>query len=230
MANFFASGLANLREKLGPILWQLPPTMKYDEALLDQFLAGLPHDTDEATTLACNHDAKVEGRSQLDFGEKRRVRHALEVRNDSFVDRSLVALLKKHNVAMVIADTAGKFPQYEDITADFVYVRLHGDEKLYVSNYADQTIAHWSKRIKAWSEGGEPQDARKIVLRRGTHAGCPRCVLLLRQHGQGTRPAQRAGDDEDVRRRRHINRQISWPRTRRSCAERARRIRLSTTV
>jgi uncharacterized protein YecE (DUF72 family) len=163
VANFFASGLANLREKLGPILWQLPPSMKYDEALLDQFLAGLPHDTDEATTVACNHDAKVEGRSQLDFGDKRRVRHALEVRNDSFVDPSLVALLKKHNVAMVIADTAGKFPQYEDVTADFVYVRLHGDEKLYVSNYADQTIAHWSKRIKAWSEGGEPEDARKIV-------------------------------------------------------------------
>jgi uncharacterized protein YecE (DUF72 family) len=71
--------------------------------------------------------------------------------------------LKKHNVAMVIADTAGKFPQFDDVTADYVYVRLHGDEKLYVSNYADATIAHWSRRIKAWSEGGEPGDALKIA-------------------------------------------------------------------
>src|ERR1700712_4780858 len=102
VANFLASGVANLREKLGPILWQLPPTMKYDEALLEHFLAGLPRDTDEATTLACNHDAKVEGRSQLDFGDKRPLRHALEVRHDTFVEPSLIALLKKHNVSMVI--------------------------------------------------------------------------------------------------------------------------------
>jgi uncharacterized protein YecE (DUF72 family) len=163
LANFLASGLANLGEKLGPILWQLPPSMRYDEALLRHFLEGLPRDTDEAATLACMHDAKVEGRSEIDYGPNRPLRHAMEVRNDSFVDPSFVAMLREHGVALVIADTGGRWPQYEDLTADFVYIRLHGEEKLYVSGYADKTIAYWSKRIRLWSQGSEPRDARRIV-------------------------------------------------------------------
>jgi uncharacterized protein YecE (DUF72 family) len=145
LANFFASGLGNFREKLGPLLWQLPPFSGYDAALVEHFLDGLPRDTDEAATLACTHDAKVAGRAEFEFGPNRPLRHAMEIRHDSFVDPSFVALLRKHNVALVIADTAGKFPQYEDVTADFVYVRLHGAEELYVSGYADETIAHWAK-------------------------------------------------------------------------------------
>jgi uncharacterized protein YecE (DUF72 family) len=163
LANFFASGLANLREKLGPVLWQLPPFLRYDEALLRHFLEALPRDTDEASSLACTHDDKVAGRAEVDFGPKRPLRHAMEIRNDSFVDPSFVAVLREHGVALVIADTGGKWPQYEDLTTDFVYIRLHGEEKLYVSGYADKTIAHWSSRIRLWSEGSEPSDARKIV-------------------------------------------------------------------
>ena len=163
LANFFASGLANLREKLGPVLWQLPPFLRYDEALLRHFLEALPRDTDEACSLACTHDDKVAGRAEVDFGPKRPLRHAMEVRDDSFVDPSFVAALREHGVALVIADTGGKWPQYEDVTADFVYIRLHGEEKLYVSGYADKTIARWSSRMRMWSEGSEPSDARKIV-------------------------------------------------------------------
>ena len=163
MANFFASGVANLREKLGPILWQLPPFLGYDEPVLRHFLESLPRDSDEACSLACTHDARVEHRSEVEYGPKRPLRHAVEVRNDSFVDPSFVGLLREYGVALVIADTGGKWPQYEDVTADFVYIRLHGDEKLYVSGYADKTIARWSSRIRMWSEGHEPKDARRIV-------------------------------------------------------------------
>src|SRR5450631_3075226 len=162
LANFFASGVANLREKLGPILWQFPPFFKYDPELMDRFLSLLPHDTDEASALARRHDDKVAGRAQMDFGPARALRHAIEVRNETFVDPAFAALLRKRNVAWVIADTAGRWPEYEDITSDFVYIRLHGDEELYTSNYIDKVIARWAKRLRLWSDGAEPPDARRF--------------------------------------------------------------------
>ena len=162
LANFFASGVANLREKLGPILWQFPPFFQYDSAMLDHFLSLLPHDGDHASALARRHDAKVAGRAQVDFGPARALRHAIEVRNDSFVDPGFIALLRKRKVALVVADTAGRWPEYEDMTADFVYIRLHGDEKLYTSAYMETAIARWAKRIRFWSEGAEPPGARRI--------------------------------------------------------------------
>lgn len=162
MANFFASGLANLREKLGPILWQFPPNFKYDPELIDRFLGMLPRDTDQASELARRHDDKVAGRAQLDFGPVRALRHAMEVRHETFEDPSFIALLRKHKVAFVIADTAGRWPEYEDITSDFVYIRLHGDEKLYTSNNMEAAIARWAERIRLWSAGSEPPDARRI--------------------------------------------------------------------
>jgi uncharacterized protein YecE (DUF72 family) len=87
----------------------------------------------------------------------------MEIRNDSFVDPSFVALLRKHCVALVIAGTPGKWPQYEDVTADFVYIRLHGDEDLYKSAYMEGALTRWAGRIRQWSQGGEPSDARRIV-------------------------------------------------------------------
>jgi uncharacterized protein YecE (DUF72 family) len=163
LANFFASGVANLRDKLGPFLWQLPPNFRYDAGKLDRFLAMLPRDTDQSSALARRRDAKVKGRARISFGPARRLRHAMEVRNDTFVDPSFVALLRKHCVALVIADTADKWPQYEDVTADFVYMRLHGDEELYKSAYMEGALTRWAERIRRWSQGGEPSDARRIV-------------------------------------------------------------------
>lgn len=162
LANFFASGVANLREKLGPILWQLPPTMRYDAALLERFLASLPHDTDVASKLARRHDARVTGRARLGFGPLRALRHALEVRHESFVDPALVEQLRRHRVALVIADTAGKWPQVGDITADFIYIRLHGDEELYRSAYIEPVLTRWARRIRAWSGGREPRGIDRI--------------------------------------------------------------------
>ena len=165
LGNFFASGVANLREKLGPILWQLPPSLKFDPASIEAFLSLLPHDTDQASALARHHNSKVKGRAKIGFGANRPLRHALEVRHESFVVAGFIELLRRHRVAFVVADTAGKWPEYEDVTADFVYVRLHGAHELYVSGYSDAMLDRWSKRIRCWSAGGEPRDARRISRR-----------------------------------------------------------------
>ena len=165
LANFFASGVANLREKLGPFLWQLPPSLKFDPPSIEAFLSLLPRDTDQASALARRHNSKVKGRAKIAFGPNRPLRHALEVRHESFVAAGLIELLRKHRVAFVVADTAGKWPEYDDVTADFVYIRLHGAQELYISGYSDRMIDCWSKRIRLWSAGGEPHDARRISKR-----------------------------------------------------------------
>ena len=165
LANFFASGVANLREKLGPFLWQLPPTLKYDRELLEAFLALLPRDTDRAAALARRHNAKVAGRAQIAYGPNRALRHAIEVRHASFATPGFIQMLRKHDVAFVIADTGARWPEYDDVTADFVYIRLHGADELYVSGYSDRVLDRWSERIKLWSAGREPRDAARISKR-----------------------------------------------------------------
>lgn len=164
LANFFASGLLRLGKKLGPLLWQLPPSLKYDAEAVEAFLAMLPRDTDAAAALARRRDrAMMKGRSALPSQKNRRLRHAVEVRHESFADADFIRLLRRENIALVIADTAGRFPYAEDVTADFLYLRLHGDEELYVSGYGDAALDMWAARIRRWRDGGEPKDARKIA-------------------------------------------------------------------
>lgn len=163
LANFFASGLLRLRGKLGPLLWQLPPTMRYDRGLLDEFLRALPRDTAQASELARRRETfRMTGRTALAIDSRRRMRHAVEVRHESFCNESFVALLRRHGVALVVADTAGKWPHVEDVTAGFVYLRLHGEAELYVSGYDDAALERWAGRLRAWAGGGEPDDARRI--------------------------------------------------------------------
>lgn len=162
LANFFASGVLALGDKLGPILWQLPPSLGYDADRLEAFFDQLPRDTKEAAKLAKRHDARLKGRALTKTDANRPVRHAMEVRHDSFKTPEFVALLRKHDVAMVVADTAGKWPAIEDVTSDFVYVRLHGDEQLYVSGYGDAALERWAAKVRAWARGGEPKDAARI--------------------------------------------------------------------
>jgi len=90
LANFFASGIANLGAKLGPVLWQLPPTFRFDREVLEHFLALLPADADAATALARRHDAKVAGRAACRFATSQPFRHALEVRHPTFIDEAFV--------------------------------------------------------------------------------------------------------------------------------------------
>lgn len=160
LANFFASGVLALGPKLGPILWQLPPRLAYDAARIDHFLSLLPHDGRSAVALAQRHDDRVSGRAFLQAPRGLRIRHALEVRHPSFEDAGFISALRRHGVAEVVADTAKRWPLVEDITADFVYVRLHGDEELYASGYSPHALDNWAARIDAWHHGRQLKGAK----------------------------------------------------------------------
>jgi len=162
LANFFASGVLELKEKLGAILWQFPPSFKFDPPLFEDFLKQLPHDTESAAALAREHEPRLDGHASTETDKKRPLRHAVEIRHESFIDPRFVALLKRYDVALVIADTAGKWPYREDVTSDFVYLRLHGAEELYASGYTDEALKRWGDRIEAWSHGTQPSDAQLI--------------------------------------------------------------------
>jgi uncharacterized protein YecE (DUF72 family) len=155
LANFFASGVFNLRHKLGPILWQFPPQLRFDRHRLSDFLALLPQDTQAAQRLARGRDARLKGRARLVIDAVRPLRHAFEIRHESFLDPQFIALLRAHNAALVIAETAQRWPMPQDITADFVYLRLHGDKTLYQSGYSDRSLERWADRIAAWHRGGD---------------------------------------------------------------------------
>ena len=160
LANVLASGVFNLGEKLGPFLWQFPPNFKFDPESMEHFLSLLPHDTEAGLALARQHEPRMKGKVALEVDKKRKLRHALEIRHESFVDPAFIALLRKYKVAMVVADTGGKWPDFEDVTADFMYLRLHGPEELYASGYSDEALDDWAKRILAWSAGSQPANAR----------------------------------------------------------------------
>jgi uncharacterized protein YecE (DUF72 family) len=162
LANFFASGLFNLREKLGPLLWQFPASQRFDAARFEEFFALLPRTTGEALRLARSRDSRLHGRSVLRIDEDRPLRHAVEIRHDSFADAAFIAMLRRYRLALVVADTAGKWPLLEDVTSDFLYLRLHGDKELYASGYTEPALDRWADRIRAWSGGGEPRDARRV--------------------------------------------------------------------
>jgi uncharacterized protein YecE (DUF72 family) len=158
LANFFASGLLGLGRKLGPILWQFPAQLGFDGRFAE-FIERLPRDTEGAAELAERHDRRLRGRSLTRCDARRRLRHAFEVRSPSFLCPDYVALLRRHRVAAVVADTAGRWPAPEDVTADFVYVRLHGDVKLYESGYGPAAIERWAQRVRAWGQGNAPKDS-----------------------------------------------------------------------
>ena len=163
LANFYASGVFKLRHKLGPILWQFPPNFRFEPDRFAAFLELLPHDTGAALRLARRRDFRLKGRSRLAIDAERPMRHAVEIRHESFRNADFIRLLRQHGIALVIAETARKWPMLQDITGDFVYLRLHGDKKIYVSGYSDRSLDNWAERITAWQHGSEPPDAHKVV-------------------------------------------------------------------
>ncbi len=154
MANFLASGVLALGDKLGPLLWQLPARTRYDRAELESFLGLLPRSTLEAARLATEQDRLPADQVWLDPGPDRPLRHALEVRHESFRDPDAYGLLAEHDVALVVADSAGEFPRFDEDTASFRYVRLHGDTELYTSGYSDVALGSWVRRIADWRASG----------------------------------------------------------------------------
>jgi uncharacterized protein YecE (DUF72 family) len=172
LANFFASGVLELGRKLGPMLWQFPPNFRFDAPRFENFFRHLPRDMHAATELARRCDPqRMHGRSAWPEAPGSHVlRHAIEIRHPEFIDPAFVDLLRAQDIALVVADTAGKWPLLEDVTSDFMYLRLHGDEQLYVSGYSDAALADWARRIRCWADGSEPADARKAAA----HAPAPR--------------------------------------------------------
>ena len=152
LGNFFASGVLRLGAKLGPILWQFPPSFRFDPEKLEIFFRLLPRDTDQAAACGRRHDHRLKGRAWLRTDRRRPIRHAMEIRHDSFRDPAFVALLRKHDIALVCADTV-EWPLLMDLTADFVYVRLHGSTELYRSAYGRPALRRWASRVAAWRDG-----------------------------------------------------------------------------
>jgi len=151
LANFFASGLLCLKEKLGTILWQFPPNVKLKDDRFEKFLKLLPHDSKAGARLARKHGEKVEGRSWTKAEGDFPIRHAFEFRHPSFDNSDFLAMLKEHNVAFVTAHAGGeKAPYVEEPTAKFVYVRLHGEGAAYKKGYPEKNRREWTKKVKAW--------------------------------------------------------------------------------
>ena len=154
LANFLASGPLALGDKLGPVLWQLPPVLGFDADRLAGFFDLLPRTTTAAAVLSQHHDERLTDRSWTSTDADRPLRHALEVRHPGFVTPAFCDLLRAHDVGLVVADTAGTWPLLEDVTSDFVYVRLHGDTELYVSGYSPEALDAWAGKVAAWASAG----------------------------------------------------------------------------
>lgn len=147
LANFFASGVLALGDKLGPVLWQLPERFAFDAELFDAFFSVLPRTVSDAAQLARRHDEKVKSVGIPDEPTAARIRYALEVRHESFATPESLRLLRRHNVALVAADTAGRWPLIVERTADFGYARLHGPERLYFGGYSPAQLHDWEHQL-----------------------------------------------------------------------------------
>ncbi|MDP1630946.1 MAG: DUF72 domain-containing protein [Caulobacter sp.] len=138
LARFFGQGISELGDKLGPVFWQFAPTKRFDPDDFGAFLDLLPRSVDGVP-----------------------VRHAVEVRHDSFCCPEFPALLRKHNIANVYADH-GTYPEIADVTADFVYARLQTGSDDIDTAYAPADLDLWAGRLKTWAAGGEPAELPKV--------------------------------------------------------------------
>ena len=150
LGNFFAQGILRLGAQLGPILWQLPPGLRFDHDRTSRFLDALPRDIAAAERRARRHDARTKGRCSLRApdGREATIRYAIEPRHHSWIDDAALKVLEQHDISLVAADTAGKHPFSLARTAGFAYMRLHGSTELYASRYTDQEIATWGTRVR----------------------------------------------------------------------------------
>jgi uncharacterized protein YecE (DUF72 family) len=149
---FFASGVMELKEKLGPINWQFAGTKKFDAADFESFLALLPKEIDG-----------------------REIRHAVEVRHGSFRDPDFIALAREHGVAVVLAGDSD-YPQIADLTAPFVYARIMGTQEAEPLGYPSSTLDLWAERAKAWATGKPAKGLETVIPEKANAA--PREVFL----------------------------------------------------
>ena len=156
LANFFASGVLALDQKLGPIIWQLPPNLGFNAGRMDEFFAQLPRSAGSAAGIAAHHDQRIPDDQALVKAAhpRRRLRHAIEVRHESFRTQEFYQLLRRYKLALVISDNPGKWPIFTELTTDLMYLRLHGHDQLYVSGYSDRELDEWATKISSWTERG----------------------------------------------------------------------------
>jgi uncharacterized protein YecE (DUF72 family) len=164
LGNFFASGILALGDLTGPFLWQLPATYSFDAERLDQFMGILPRNSEEAEEVAREHDDRLRRGALTEAIAQVKLRHAFEVRHPSYFHDEFYDLLRAHGYAFVIADSAGRFPYAEEVTTDFVYVRLHGSKQLYVSGYTDKELDDWAVKIQAWRRPSEHGRGRDVYV------------------------------------------------------------------
>jgi uncharacterized protein YecE (DUF72 family) len=176
LANFYASGILALGGKTGPFLWQLPDSYAFDAERIETFLRLLPRTSVAAEELARGHDARLRRGALVKAVARVRYRHAFEVRHPSYFVPEFFALLRRHRVGYVIADTAGKWTLREEVTASFVYVRLHGSRVLYGSQYTDAELRDWAARIRGWSSAGRDV---YVYFDNDRHAYAPHDALAL---------------------------------------------------
>jgi uncharacterized protein YecE (DUF72 family) len=167
LANFFAQGILQLGPKLGPILWQFPPNFSFDPDRFELFLALLPGTHKQAAELARKHDGRMNNRCWFQVRKDAPIRHAIEIRHESFVNERFIRLLRRYRVGLVVADTV-EWPLLMDVTAGFVYCRLHGSEVLYASGYEADALDVWARRVVTWASGGEVDEGRKASRRIAT--------------------------------------------------------------
>lgn len=166
LSNFLASGLLLLGKKLGPILWQFPPNMILKDDRFETFIKMLPHDSLAAGKLAKNHSDWMEERNFTAVKTKFPIRHAFEFRHPSFMNPDFIKLMREYNVAVVFAHSgAEKSPYFEDVTSDFIYGRMHGQEEKYKKGYCGErdTLKWFAKRVETWIAGKQPKDAMCVV-------------------------------------------------------------------
>jgi uncharacterized protein YecE (DUF72 family) len=188
LANFYASGVLALGERTGPFLWQLPDSYKFEADRLHAFIDLLPGDSEAAARLARGHDHRLKrGALTEPPGARVAYRHCFEVRHPSYFAPAFFELLRDRGCGYVIADTAGRWGYAEEVTAPFVYVRLHGSQQLYASGYTARELEDWADRVVAWARppaardvyvyfdndarGHAPHDARGLFERVGARLG-----------------------------------------------------------
>ncbi|MEP7057680.1 MAG: DUF72 domain-containing protein [Caldimonas sp.] len=140
---FVNSGLAELGPKLGPLIWQFMPTKRFDPADFEAFLALLPKSVDGL-----------------------KLRHAMDVRHESFMTPEYLKLARKYKVATVFADS-DEYPSFADLTGDFVYARLMRTESAVKTGYPAAALDRWAARARTWVEGGEPDELPRVEASQG---------------------------------------------------------------
>jgi len=190
MGNFFASGVLALGERTGPFLWQLPSTYRFDADRMNAFMQTLPRTSREAEGIAEMHDERLRRGALTEAAADVPYRHCFEVRHPTYFHEEFFAILRENRCGFVVADTAGKFPYAEEVTTDFVYVRLHGSTQLYASRYTDAELDSWAERIARWRDPANGGHDVYVYFDNDAKVHAPSDALRLRARVEGESPAR----------------------------------------